>query len=427
MILKDESGTIRFGIFAIFLLVGIFGIWMGLAPLASSAVAVGKVSVVDNKKTIQHLEGGVVSKIYVKDGDMVKMGDPLLEIKNARLNSEIQIARNELLQNSVLFSRLLAQKDNSNEIKFDLNLKDFSGYNEAINTQKDLLKEQNKLLKDELDILKQRISQLQKQINGTKAILEAKKDRMKSLNEEKKEWQRLYKEQLIDKTRLRDIDRENSSLQGDIASLEADIARLNVQITETKSQMLVRERSFKEDVLKRIEDTRTKLTDSSEKYAALLDQSERTIIRAPVDGSVVELAIHTIGGVIRPGDKIMSIVPAHDDYVIDARLNVTDIDMVHVGQNAAIHFSAFNTNQSKVIEGKVTYISADSLTDERGHSYYELKADLTQSGKKELEENKFFLLPGMPAEVMVQTGERTMLNYLLKPFLDMFKRAFNED
>ena len=427
MILKSEKGTVNFGIFVIFMLVGVFGIWLGMAPLNSAAVAVGKINVVSNKKIIQHLEGGVVDKIFVKDGDVVKAGDPLVEIKNAALQSEIGIVRADYLRTSAIVSRLEAQKDDANEIKFSDDIKQISGYEEVANGQISIFNEQKKLLDNEKTILKQRIKQLENQIQGAKAIMSAKKDRIDSLNEEIREWERLFKEQLADKVRLRDLNREKTAVEGELAAGTAEIARLGVQINETQGQIALRDRSFKEDILKKLEDAKIRLVDLEQRYNALKDQSERTIVKSPVEGSVVELAFHTIGGVIRPGERIMSIVPDDTDYVVEAKLNVVDIDTVHVGQLADIRFSAFQHKPSFVMEGKVTYVSADSVQDNAGHSYYDIKAELTPEGMKEFDRNEFFIVPGMPVEVMIKTGDRTMLEYVLKPFIDMFKRAFNED
>ncbi len=427
MILKSEKGTVNFGIFVIFMLVGVFGIWLGMAPLNSAAVAVGKINVVSNKKIIQHLEGGVVDKIFVKDGDVVKAGDPLVEIKNVALQSEIGIVRADYLRTSAIVSRLEAQKDDANEIKFSDDIKQISGYEEVANGQISIFNEQKKLLDNEKTILKQRIKQLENQIQGAKAIMSAKKDRIASLNEEIREWERLFKEQLADKVRLRDLNREKTAVEGELAAGTAEIARLGVQINETQGQIALRDRSFKEDILKKLEDAKIRLVDLEQRYNALKDQSERTIVKSPVEGSVVELAFHTIGGVIRPGERIMSIVPDDTDYVVEAKLNVVDIDTVHVGQLADIRFSAFQHKPSFVMEGKVTYVSADSVQDNAGHSYYDIKAELTPEGMKEFDRNEFFIVPGMPVEVMIKTGDRTMLEYVLKPFIDMFKRAFNED
>ena len=427
MILKSEKGTVNFGIFVIFMLVGVFGIWLGMAPLNSAAVAVGKINVVSNKKIIQHLEGGVVDKIFVKDGDVVKAGDPLVEIKNAALQSEIGIVRADYLRTSAIVSRLEAQKDDANEIKFSDDIKQISGYEEVANGQISIFNEQKKLLDNEKTILKQRIKQLENQIQGAKAIMSAKKARIASLNEEIREWERLFKEQLADKVRLRDLNREKTAVEGELAAGTAEIARLGVQINETQGQIALRDRSFKEDILKKLEDAKIRLVDLEQRYNALKDQSERTIVKSPVEGSVVELAFHTIGGVIRPGERIMSIVPDDTDYVVEAKLNVVDIDTVHVGQLADIRFSAFQHKPSFVMEGKITYVSADSVQDNAGHSYYDIKAELTPEGMKEFDRNEFFIVPGMPVEVMIKTGDRTMLEYILKPFIDMFKRAFNED
>lgn len=427
MVLKNESETIKFGLFSIFLLIAMFGVWMGLAPLNSAAVAVGKVSVIDNKKNIQHLEGGVIDKIFVKDGDIVKKNDPLIQIKNAKLDSEIEINKNELLQSSVLNSRLEAQRDDLKEIIFQDNISKFENFEKAKASQISIFNQQRDLLNNEKEILNQRIRQLENQIKGIEAILVAKNKRIISLNEEIKEWDRLFKEQLSDKIRLRDLNREKTLVEGDMAAANADISRIKVQITETKAQMILKERSFKDEVLKRLEETKARLVDLEQKNKVLQDQLNRTIVKSPVDGSVVEMAFYTVGGVVRPGENIMSIVPNDADYIVEGKLNITDIDTVYVGLLADLRFSAFNSSQSRVVEGEIIYVSADSLIDNAGHPFYELKVKITENGLEELKKNDFFLLPGMPVEVMIKTGERTVLSYFLKPFTDMFKRAFNED
>lgn len=427
MILNDEKNTVKFGLGLIAILVFVFFIWGGLAPLNSAAVAVGKVGVLSNKKIIQHLEGGVVENIFVKDGDVVKKGQTLITIKNAKLKSSIDVAKNEYLQASALLSRLEAQKDDKETINFNDDIKQMDGFEEAMRGQESIFKEQKKLLDDEISILNKRIEQLKNQINGTNAIVQAKNQRINSLNEEKKEWERLYKEQLTDKIRLRDIQREQTAVLGEVASQNAEITRLNVQITETKQQILLSQRTYKEKILKQFEDAKLKFIDVQSKLQALNDEEERAEIKAPEDGVVVELATHTIGGVVRPSENIMSIVPDTNDYILEGRLQISDIDKVFVGLPADVRFSAFNNKTAHVIEGNITYVSADSLSDQQGNPYYEVKAELTPEGLEEIKRNNFFLLPGMPAEIIIKTGERTMLSYLIKPLTDMFQGAFNED
>ena len=427
MILQKEDKVVKFGSILIAAFVGVFVLWMGLAPLDSAAVAPGQVVVSSNKKLIQHLEGGVVEKIYVKDGDVVKAGDLLIDIKNAQVDSSIDILKNEYLQYSVLVSRLEAQRDGNKTITWADDVKNQPGFALAAQGQQSIFDEQNKLLSDEITILTQRTDQFQNQIKGTEAIVRARSARVGSLNEETKEWQRLYKEQLTDKIRLRDIERDRTEAVGQIASGNADIARLNVQITETKQQILVRERSFKEEVLKQYEDAKTKLADTAARLRAMQDQQERAAVKAPEDGTIVELTTHTIGGVVKPGETIMSIVPKNAEYIIEAQLPTIHIDKVFVDLPADLIFSAFNTQTAQVVEGKVTYVSADSLEDRYGNPYYQIKAEPTAKGLEKIKENGFFLVPGMPAEVAIKTGRRTMLSYLIKPFSNMFRKAFNED
>ncbi len=427
MILSDEKGTVRFGLLTILILVGVFGGWAAFAPLKGGAVAVGKVSVINDKKVVQHLEGGVVDEIYVKDGYKVKEGDILLKMRNSKLQAELNASQTEYLQNGVLEARLIAQRDNKEHINFSDELKKLEGFNRASEAQISIFNEQRKILSDEKEILNQRISQLYKQIEGLNAIISSRKLRAASLDEEIKEWDKLYKEQLSDKIRLRDSKREKIAVDGEIASSAAEIARLNVQITETKSQIILRESAFKEDVLKQLEAVTKSINVLRSKYIALNDQLTRTEVRAPVSGTTVNMTAHTVGGVIRPGDPIMYIVPDSTEYIVEARMNLTDIDKVTIGLLSDVRFSAFELQQAHVVEGEVIYISADSLQDGNGHQFYEIKIKLTENGVKELERNKFFLLPGMPAEVMVQTSSRTVLSYILNPFTNMFQRAFNED
>ena len=366
---EKEDKIVKFGLIVVGIFVGVFIVWMGLAPLDSEAVAPGQVVVANNKKQSQHLEGGVVDKIYVKDGSQVKAGDVLMEIKNAQVDSSIDILKKEHLQASVLVSRLEAQRDNKNEIIWDEAVVNEPDFKAAAAGQQSIFDEQNKLLKDEIFILNQRIDQLKKQITGTQAIVSSRQKRVGSLNEETREWQRLYKEQLTDKIRLRDIERERVDATGQIASGNADIARLEVQITETKQQILLRERTFKEDVLKQYEDAKLKLNDASARLRAYYDQQNRAAIKSPVDGTVVELITHTIGGVVKPGETIMSIVPSNAEYIVEAQLPTIHIDKVFVGLPTDVRFSAFNTQTAEVIEGKVSYVSADSLTDQHGNPF----------------------------------------------------------
>lgn len=429
MILNNEDGTVRAGMGVIAVLLLGFVVWGGLAPLKSAAVAPGRVDVINDKQIVQNLEGGVVKKILIKDGDVVKKGQVLLVIKNASLNAQLDISKNDFLLNSLVKSRLIAQRDDLKEPIFDKSLAKYKGYESLKHAQLSIFKNKMQLRHDEITILNTRITQLNKQINGIRAIVAAKKARAKSVAGEQKEWEKLFKEQLTDKIKLRELDREQMATKGEIASGEADIARLQVQISETKSQIILKERSFKDDTLKELDIVDTKLTDLHNRIEAFSDQLTRAAVKAPVAGTVVDLAVHTVGGVIRPGEHILSVIPQHTKYVVVAKLPINKIDQVlgaGIGTPVDLRFSAFDVQHSHVVEGKLSYVSADSLKDQRGMPYYEIKAVLTKSGAKAFKENGFYMRAGMPCEVMIQTGERTMLSYLLNPFLNMFTKAFNE-
>lgn len=421
----SDKKVVGFGVSVIAIVFGIFGVWAGFAPLDSAAVAVGKVAVADNKKIIQHLEGGVVDKIYVKDGDKVKKGDVLLEVRSTRAKAELEILTSDYKEAIAIESRLISERDDLEDMSVPDELKNDMP---IFNSQKSVFETRKKLRNDEKIIMRQRENQLSKQIDGLKSLISSRKQRVLSLDEEIKEWQKLFEEQLTDKIKLRDLKREKIMVEGEISSQEAEISRLRVQINEVKSQQILKDRAFKEEVLSKLQEVKLKISDLNSRKTALKEQLSRTKILSPVDGVVVEMKVHTIGGVIGSGAPILSIVPEEENLIVEAKMQITDIDKVFVGLKADIRFSAFKLQMVHVIEGEITYVSADSIVDRvNGMPYYLIKAKVTNEGKKYLKENKFFLVPGMPAEVMVKTGERTVLSYIINPFLNMFTRAFNED
>ena len=320
----DDSLVITFGLSVILIIFVFIGGWSSYAPLTASSVAVGKVSADLDKKTIQHLEGGIVDSILVKDGDIVKKGDLLLKFKDIQIKGQLE--------------------------------------------------------------------QITNQIKGYNSLIISKQKRLASITEEIAEWNELYKQKLVDKLRIRELQREQNQIEGDIANTSAEIAKLKEQIIVGK------------------------------------DTLNRTKIIAPIDGTIVALGIHTAGGVLSPGATILDIVPNDSKLIVIAQVSTSDIDKVMPGLLADIRFSAFNLNQAHVIEGKVIHVSADNFIDEvSGSPYYEAKIEVTQKGNDQLKEYGFNLVSGMPAEVMINIGSRTPLSYFLKPFSDMLTRGFNEE
>ena len=420
----NDSKVIGFGLGVIILLFVVFGGWMAFAPLAESSVAVGKVSADMDKKTLQHLEGGVIESILVKDGDEVKKGDLLLKLKEINIKSQLDIFKTQYDDASAVYSRLVAQRDDLGKVIYPPELKNES----IIKEQNNIFFETKKSKEDEKIISQNRVVQLENQINGLKSLMEAKKSRLKSISEEILEWEKLFKEQLVDKLKIRDLSREKNTIEGDISQTASEIAKLNEAINEARNQQLLREKEFTKETLNDLVKAKSMLFDLQSKIASVEDTLGRTNIVAPIDGTVVGLSLHTVGGVVAPGKDILQIIPQKSKLVVVAQLQTADIDKVKVGLMADIRFSAFNTRETHVIEGKVVHVSADSFVDQKsGAPYYEAKIEVTKEGEKQVAGYGFELVSGMPAEVMIKVSERTMLSYLIKPLTDMVSRGFNEE
>lgn len=421
----DDSKVINFGLSILLVVFVIFGGWMAFANLKSSSVAVGKVSADVEKKVVQHLQGGTISKILVAEGDIVNKDQVLIKLDNLQSTAELDANQRQYMDSLASYTRLVAQRDDLKSIDFPSEVDNKN----IIQDQENIFFTTTKSLKDQKEISLQRIIQLENQISGLKSLVEVRKNRIISLNEELKEWEVLYAQKLVDKIKIRDIRREVNSIEGDVASNNADIAKLGGQINEIKTQQLLNEKDYRNKVLDQIVQVKNNLSELKSKISTLSDITEKAEIKAPTSGIVVGLTAHTEGAVIRPGETILEIIPENSDLIVSAHVHINDIDKVKVGLFADIRFSAFNLKSAHVIEGEVIYVSADRFTDEtkQGEPYYEAKIKVTKEGLSQLKGYGFKLLPGMPAEVMINIGERTPLSYFVKPFTDMLSRGFNEE
>ncbi len=421
---SDDRGVISFGLGVVFVVFVLIGGWMAFAPLAASSVATGKVSADLNKKTVQHLEGGIIDAIYVKDGDSVKKDQVLIRLKDVQIKAQLDILTSQYDDALGLYSRLKAHKEELNEIEFP---KELTNQN-IIKDQINIFITTKKGIEDEKKITKQRVEQLQNQTDGLNSLIKSKQNRLASINEEIQEWEELYKQQLVDKQRIRELDREKNMLEGDLANTASEIAKIQEQTKEIQTQQLLREKEFKKETLNKFVEIKSHISDLKSKIIATKDTLGRTNVVSPIDGIVVGLDFNTVGGVVSPGKPLLEIIPQDSKLLVIAQVQITDIDKVKVGLLADIRFSAFNLQQAHVIEGKVIHVSADNFIDEvTGAPYYEAKIEVTPDGLVQLKDYGFTLVSGMPAEVMIRIGSRTPLSYLVKPFTDMLSRGFNEE
>lgn len=424
----DDKPIRRIGFTILFVMIGIFGTWSFVAPIDSSALATGVVVVKSHRKTIQHLEGGIVSQINVQDGDLVDIGDILLTLDDTQLKAQIKILQGQFISASAISARLNTERQQIKKISFSSELKELrdSRVQEATAGQTQIFLARKNSLEGELSILRQRIDQLSLKIKGLKTQQGSNYQLLALYGEEITDLKELLVDGFADKQRLRDLQRQHTQTSSDIAALITEIASTQMQQGETKLQILQTERKFQEEVATQLEEVNSELFSISEQLVVAKDKNQRSAILAPVKGMILGMSAHTKGGVIGSGQAILDIVPEDEELIINAQVAPLDIDRIQIGTTAEVRFSAFSSKTTPVMEGRVRTISADSLQDEvTGMQYYQAKIELTSESYERLGE--LVLIPGMPAEVLINTGKRTFFEYLMQPLTDAFARSFIEE
>jgi epimerase transport system membrane fusion protein len=419
-------GAKRFGLIIAFLVFGIFGVWAMVAPLDGAAHAAGTVTVRSYKKTIQHLEGGIVSEILVQNGSLVSAGDPIMIMNSTQSLAQLGIINGQLVAQTALEARLIAERDSIDAVSYPAALLNGGG-NEAVEmaAQNQVFQARKSARDGNTEVLEQRIEQLKSRIIGLQAMKEAKQELSESFGDELADVRSLLEDGFSDKNRLRELERAYASLRGEVAELAASIASTEMQIGETRMQILQYDRQFRSEVVTELSETQSRLKDVRERYTALQDVVTRTVVRAPESGIINGLQIHTIGAVLNPGMRIADIIPQGDELIIEAKVSLIDIDRVFEGQEATIRFSSFS-GQTPNIFGKVLSVSADALLDEQTGAFYYL-ARITVNPESLVDLGDLVLIPGMPAEVFIASGSRTLMQYLLKPLTNTVARSFIED
>jgi len=414
----------------LFLAVFVFGLWAVFAPLEGAVVASGKVTVESFSKLVQHLEGGIVKEILVKDGDRVEAGTPLIILDDTQSRAELEIVRSRLFLALAQRARLMAEQAGASHVTYPQELLQQASnpaIKEVMDAQTHQFLVRKASLESQISVLEQRIAQLKEQIQGIESMVVTHRSLIASYTQEVEEWERLLQKQMVDKLRLRDAQRRLDELKGQLAANLSDIARLKVQITETQEQIILQRQKFLEDVLSQMREQDAIILDARSRINSLEDRLKRTVILSPVAGVVTGLRIYTVGAVIRPGDVLMEIVPASQSFIIESYIQPTDINHVHEGLLADIRFSAFSSRTTHVVEGKVIHVSADVTTDpQTHHSSYVVRIQLTPNGVEMMRKDGMYMLQGMPAEVFIKTEKRTFWSYISRPLTDRMQRALRE-
>jgi HlyD family secretion protein len=409
------------------LVVGVGG-WGATAVISGAVVASGSLVVDTNVKKVQHPTGGIVGELRVRDGDRVHAGDIVVRLDETVTRANLAIVTKGLDELMARKARLESERDGWDTIIFPAQLAAGASDPEraaAMDSERKLFNLRKTARNGQKAQLQERVTQLGEEITGLTAQQNSKTKEIALLERELAGVRDLWKQNLVQLSRLTALEREAARLDGERGQLVASAAQAKGKIAETALQILQIDQDLASEVAKELREVDGKIGEFIERKVTAEDQLKRIDIRAPQDGTVFQLAVHTVGGVITAGDPIMLIVPEADNLSVEVKVNPQDIDQLQLNQKAILRFSAFNARTTPEIDGIVTRISADTSTDQRtGQSYYTVRIAMPAEQIERLGNVK--LLPGMPVEAFVQTGERTMLSYLMKPLHDQVMRAFRE-
>jgi HlyD family secretion protein len=416
------------GIVVVIILAGGVGGWAATTELSGALIAQGFIVVDSNVKKVQHPTGGVVGEVRVHDGDHVKAGEIVVRLDDTVTRANLAIVTKGLDEFAARKARLVAERDGAETIIFPDELLarlDVSTVANALTNERKLFELRRSARVGQKAQLQQRILQLEEEIRGFVAQQDAKSREITLIERELDGVRDLWKKNLIPITRLTALEREAARIAGERAQLIASVAQAKGKMVETQLQIIQIDQDLSSEVAKDMREVDGKMNEFVERKVTAEDQLKRIDIRAPQDGTVLQSTVHTVGGVITAGDPIMLVVPGADNLIVEAKFNPQDVDQLQLGQSAMLRFSAFNQRTTPEISGTVTRISADTTTDQRtGQSYYVVRIAMPNEEVLRLGDVK--LIPGMPVEAFVQTGERTVFSYLVKPLRDQLMRAFRE-
>lgn len=427
----DSRPFSRIGWLIVLLGVGGFLLWGILAPLDKGVPLPGTVTKEGNRKAVQHQTGGTVRNILVKEGTPVKAGQVLVEMNDVQVSSQLEVGLSQYIAARATEARLLAERDGLKSVAFPAaleSLKHDRRVIEGMELQRQLFMSRQNGLQSELSAVDENIAGLKAQTQGLEEARNSKKEQMEFLKEQLGGMRDLAKEGYVARNRLLDLERTYAQLSGDISEDIGNIGRGKRQIVELTLRRTLRLQEYQKEVRTQLAEVQKEADGLEGRLKSLQYDVANASVRSPVDGIVVGLNVFTNGGVVPPGAHMMDIVPTDDPLVVDGQLPVNLIDRVHEGLPVELIFSAFNTNRTPHIPGVVTSVAADRTVDEKtGNAFYRVKAKVTPEGSQLIAAKKLDIVPGMPVEVFVKTGERSMMSYLLKPIVDRAKTSMTEE
>lgn len=429
----DTGRSIRQGFWVLLVGFGIFVAWAALAPLDEGVPTDGQVSLENKNRVIQHLSGGIVAQLRVKEGQFVKQNDVLLTLDAASTKARYEEIRQHYLGLRTNENRLLSEKKGQAAIAFHADV--LQAANEAdieakMQDQQQLMLARQRLLNADLNQIQESIHAEQAAIAGGQQLTEHKRGELALIKKQMQDMHEAVEEGYVPRIQYTELEQRASQLEGDLTQIQANIRKSQQLILEQQSRMHSRQQTENKDVEEQLARIRLEVEGDQKKYQALQDELGRTEIRAPVDGQVIALQIHANGAVIQPGQKLMNIVPVSGKLLLDARIPPHLIDRIAPGQDADVRFSSFAHSPQLLVEGKVLSVSTDVIADPAArvdalHNYFLARIEVTEKGMQTL--GARVLKPGMPVQIVIKTGERTFLTYLLHPLLKRLSASLKEE
>jgi HlyD family secretion protein len=420
--------NIRVALALIVFLLGGIVVWATTTEISGAVIAAGNVVVDSNAKKVQHPTGGIVTELLVRDGDRVKAGDLLVRLDQTLTRANLSIVSKDLDQLVAQKARLEAERDGQNDVPVPQELAarmNDPQVSRIMEGERKLFALRRVARVGQKDQLAKRVDQLKEELVGYESQVRAKTLEMELIEKQLVGARELWTKKLMPVTRFTELQRDAARLEGEHGVLIATMAQIKGKISETELQILQVDRDLNSDIGKEMREADAKIGELIERQVAAQDQLKRIEVRAPGPGVVDQSTVHTVGGVVAPGETIMLIVPDQDSLKVEAKVAPQDVDQLHIGQPVSLRFSALDQRTSPVVNGTLTNLSPDTTIDPKtDQRYYKVRISLDPKEIARLGSAK--IVPGMPVEVFVQTGDRTALSYLLKPLDDQISRAFKE-
>lgn len=425
---EDVEGPIRFGAKVTAAFFAVFMGWSVLAPLDEGVALQGMVTLSTKRKTVQHLTGGIIKAVHVQEAQIVKVGDVLMTLNDGSARASYESARQRYLGGRAVESRLLAEQTGAPVITYHPELvagADDPYISQLMANQTQLLRSRRLSYASDLSAIEEAVRAQEAMVAGLGQQLGGRRQHLDLIKDERDSMRELVREGYAPRNKQRELDRMVADSGMALSELQGNLARTQRTVAELKLRRTQREQEIRREIDSQLADVRRELMADEERYKAAKQELDRVEIRAPAGGAVVGISAQTVGGVIPPGARLMDIVPSDEKLIIEGRLAPHLVDRVRPGQSADVRFSGFSHEPQLVVLGQLDSISADLLTDQSGLSYYLVRVSLTPEGQHEM--GKRNMKPGMPAEIVIKTGERSLLTYVLGPLLKRMSKAMIEE